>query len=530
MAFLNLDILLNGLIDDPVKGLQLNRWDHFFFVFEVSLALHLSYLISRRKNTWWIVYTCYGISCVFAPLTQTDYYLKGMSHYYWGFFAQSGILFDIFTFIMLVVGISSSGLIFMAYRRASHPFQKSQSLFFLLGMGAIALLSFGNIPAMNGYELYPAGNYAFIPILLFAYGLFKHNIDEAIRIIHFVLFWTGTLFVLLIAAKQVLFIVPVDPKTLPFILVLFAAVFYPPTKKVCNFTLGLIIRQRDMLLKNALEDIIFRLSMAYRLEKIHDIITESIFQLLLSRHCSLLVLSKKKAQYVGWETWNPHRDVFENLDPINSDEKRITLEIQHPVVSLIQKTKDLITREELEEWLLYHETSRSDTNTLGNIELIQPVFHENQLRSVLLVGPKINHSNYSMDDRGFLHQLGLLLGPYIENARLLRGLEAKVEERTHKLKDALRVTRAKEQEITHINQVVRAVNATLDLDEVIESIMKTLREIFSFDQIGIMLIDTKKQEIRVNRAYGEGIGRKNFAQTMELKFPMKTGEIGRAHV
>jgi adenylate cyclase len=65
-------------------------------------------------------------------------------------------------------------------------------------------------------------------------------------------------------------------------------------------------------------------------------------------------------------------------------------------------------------------------------------------------------------------------------------------------------TRDREQEITHINQVVQTVNSTLDLDEVLNSVMGALQEFFRFDQIGISLINEETQELIFTHAYGDG--------------------------
>jgi len=74
----------------------------------------------------------------------------------------------------------------------------------------------------------------------------------------------------------------------------------------------------------------------------------------------------------------------------------------------------------------------------------------------------------------------------------------------------LRIQKQKEKikraqiEITHINKVAQAVNSTLDLDELMITVLDSLQEIFQFDQIGILLIDKVKQEMKLHRLYGDG--------------------------
>ncbi len=66
-------------------------------------------------------------------------------------------------------------------------------------------------------------------------------------------------------------------------------------------------------------------------------------------------------------------------------------------------------------------------------------------------------------------------------------------------------TEQKEKELAHINQVIRMVNATLNVDNVITTVVDVLREIFWFDQIGIQLVDEQKQELVFKQIDGKDI-------------------------
>ena len=79
----------------------------------------------------------------------------------------------------------------------------------------------------------------------------------------------------------------------------------------------------------------------------------------------------------------------------------------------------------------------------------------------------------------------------LQDANLMREeyslqLEQEVENRIKELEE-------KSREIAHINQVIQLVNASLDLEQIIKSIMKTLQEIFFFDQIAILLVKEEEQ-------------------------------------
>ncbi|MBF0239085.1 MAG: GAF domain-containing protein [SAR324 cluster bacterium] len=62
--------------------------------------------------------------------------------------------------------------------------------------------------------------------------------------------------------------------------------------------------------------------------------------------------------------------------------------------------------------------------------------------------------------------------------------------------------------ITRINQVMQTVNATLDLDEVMAAVKAALQEMFTFDAIGIQLVDEVRQYLNIYRIYGDSISEK----------------------
>ncbi len=258
-----------------------------------------------------------------------------------------------------------------------------------------------------------------------------------------------------------------------------------------------------------------------RLISVYSLIRDAFFSVLINRYCCVLFFSKETQRFTGWETWNYRQNVFENFEPKFTSDRTATIDNNHPIVSLLIKLRSTIIREQWEEWCLNHEIMLPIGDVFESAELVQPVFHENRLACLLVVGPKINNSDFSMDDKVFVHQLGLLLGPYVENARILQGLEAKVEERTLELRKALQETIMKELEITHINEVVRAVNSSLDLDVVIETVMSALQKIFEFDQIGIMLLEPNKKALSITRIYGDGLTPEQIEMSKKIRFPMK---------
>ncbi len=105
----------------------------------------------------------------------------------------------------------------------------------------------------------------------------------------------------------------------------------------------------------------------------------------------------------------------------------------------------------------------------------------------------------------------------------LRNAKERSEQAREQTKIALKEAQTKEREIAHINQVVLAVNSTLDLDEVMKSIMLALNDIFNFNQISIFLINHDKHTLELSYWFGDGenleIRKKfeNFPLSLEWK-------------
>jgi serine phosphatase RsbU (regulator of sigma subunit) len=59
-------------------------------------------------------------------------------------------------------------------------------------------------------------------------------------------------------------------------------------------------------------------------------------------------------------------------------------------------------------------------------------------------------------------------------------------------------------ESIEINEVARTVNATLDLDEVLHMVLRSLRKIFVFDQVGTLMLDSSGQHLILDRLMGPG--------------------------
>ncbi len=83
-----------------------------------------------------------------------------------------------------------------------------------------------------------------------------------------------------------------------------------------------------------------------------------------------------------------------------------------------------------------------------------------------------------------------------------KSLENKVEKRTSELEVKNTALEQAFREISDINEVAGIVNSTLDVDVVKNTIYDALQRMFSFDQMGVLLVDPQDQRLRLKLQAG----------------------------
>lgn len=85
----------------------------------------------------------------------------------------------------------------------------------------------------------------------------------------------------------------------------------------------------------------------------------------------------------------------------------------------------------------------------------------------------------------------------VDTRRDLRGKNDRIKEQSQQLELAVA-------ESIELNEVARTVNATLDLDEVLGMVLRSLRKIFIFDQVGTLMLDDDGLRLVLDRFLGPG--------------------------
>ena len=164
-------------LEDPAQILALERFIHFFYVFLPALNLVLVNHLLEIKNRR-VVAGAFILSSLLAATTPTGLYIHGLRHYSWGYIAWGGPAFQVF-------GVY--GFLTLAYilwqtvrklKKEPNPVRMRKQAYIVFSFSIAGLLTIFNMPAINGYDLYPAGNLIFIPLSFLAYGVLRYRLMD----------------------------------------------------------------------------------------------------------------------------------------------------------------------------------------------------------------------------------------------------------------------------------------------------------------------------------------------------------------
>ncbi|MGB9500276.1 MAG: hypothetical protein ACKVE4_11160 [Dissulfuribacterales bacterium] len=437
-AGLNLDIFLLGIITDPATALMISRIDHFqLALVQLGANLHLAYLVCGKKNNWWIVYLAYAIGALMALSTPTDYYFQGVYTYFWGFFAKKAVLYDLMSSLWIVATIYCIYILSQSYRQTADLHKKDTIKFLILGFVCTAILSLTNTPAIYGHEIYPLGTFTFISLLLLAFGLFKYNLRIALQQMRSLVFTAGHLTLVTAVAFIPWILLPINDYPLKFgIGIIIVAILYKPIYKLWDVFLNLFLKRSSTMLQKKLYALTYNLSEKHHLKMIHQEMCDWLFHTFMNSRCAMVFDNNTNSVFKGRSTWNTmaQSGFFKTPSEIPAGDTTLIIDTANPILKKIMSTRlRFITHSMIDRWIDENHIPQNPSDRLQQAGSIIPIFSQFRLISILIIGNKINDRSYSKPEKEILQNLGVILGPFIENAKVLEGLERQVEKRTEDL-------------------------------------------------------------------------------------------------
>ncbi len=164
-------------LDSIPQILAIERFIHFFYVFLPALnILFVHHLLGIRKKT--VVLCAFLLSGLLAATTPTNYYIYGLYKYDWGYIAKGGPAFQLFGIYCMLTLVYVVFRTVQQVRMENNLVRIRKQKYIIFSLCLSGFLTILNIPSMNGYDLYPAGNFLFLPLSILAYGVLKYRLMD----------------------------------------------------------------------------------------------------------------------------------------------------------------------------------------------------------------------------------------------------------------------------------------------------------------------------------------------------------------
>ncbi|CAB5086594.1 hypothetical protein D3OALGA1CA_4102 [Olavius algarvensis associated proteobacterium Delta 3] len=440
--FLNLDMLYGILMRAPHRALHISRLNHLVLVFAIPVYIQFFHAYLNIHNRKWLERLAYLYAVGLMAISQSPVYLKTMQQHFFGMFARGGPLYPFFGVGGIGVTIYVLALLYRAAGQETRSTQKNRLRYVLVGFGWMGFLHGLNALPRMGISIYPPSGLSFIPLVVFAVGLFRCDLLDMGMLIR-----KGALYSLLTTSLTCLYALVVTladrfltgmrfSNTLHFPLLLFlmVALVFSPLKDRIQKIIDRTFFRHQQIYRRTLRHISRTIVSVLNPEAIGRRITQTLVDSMHLR-CA--------AMYIRADDASGYRQLagVGGYSPVPSS-------AQGALRRLLQRWTD---RSEplLRQQLMGDSTTRAPAEMLADMghlgaDALLPLRSGEKTAGFLLLGEKRSGALYVPEDIDLLETLASQCALALENAKnyrkaeeLSRDLERKVEERTRQLRKAL---------------------------------------------------------------------------------------------
>jgi signal transduction histidine kinase len=441
-TFLYIDILFIFNCDSPQKALFVSRLDHFFIIYFIPLYIHFFHAYLKIPGRAWLIRSAYLFAFILMCFTPSPWFIADMQRYAFGYFGRGGPLY-------MLVGIGSACatayvlmLIYRAISRQTQSILKNRLKYVFCGFGILGLLIGLNTLPLLGYAVYPLGNFSFIPLSLFAVGLFRYDLlDMGLLIrksmIYSLLTITLTLlYALIVTGIDMTFtdVKASDSAYFPLFFFIVVSVVFGPVKTRIQILVDRYFFKGRYDYRQTIKQLSQTISAVMDHRQIAAQLVETISGSMKVSLCSMyLSEDSTPSAYVRCQ---------KNGDPSLPPD---ILSGDSPLVIWMKLRRQPIRK----DLLMQQSKDAFSCRVSAEMESIQaavvfPMIFENTLNGFLSIGDKKSGDLFMAEDMDLLETLANQSSLSIENARsyrkiedLNKNLEEKVAERTLELQTVL---------------------------------------------------------------------------------------------
>ncbi len=442
-SILYLDIVLIFNVEDAKTALLISRIDHFFIIYLLPLYVHFfhEYLgISGRKRLLRLVYSYAFILMCFTP---TSLYLESMQKHSFGYFAKGGILYPFFGLGGLCVNIYVLIILWQAIQKEKYSVKKNRLKYLFVGFGIMGLMNGLNALPILGYSVYPPGNFSFIPLIIFAVGLFKHDLlDMGILIKKSLIYSLLTALltcvyslVIIMANKMFKDFDFSDSIYFPILFFLLIVLVFGSLKTKIQAFIDHIFFKGKYDYQKIIKDVSRMIVSVLNFDEIGKKLIATVVDKMLVNKCALFICNPTGS---GFITYSNHVVNRYSIEPTH-------IAKESSLVKFMDKHDKPILRKNL----VIHTKDPDIQKVLTDMEKLSaeialPLIFNKRLNGFIILGEKLSGDLFTSEDLDLLETLSSQTSLAIENASsykliddLNKNLENKVKEKTRDLKEAL---------------------------------------------------------------------------------------------
>jgi len=456
-----------SVVDD-----QIMFWDRFIYigvVYVPSLMYHFSILFTKQKKQGQSVFLSYVVGTFFLIMSSTPYFVEGVFRYEWGVHSKAQLFHHIFMLYFAVfIGLLFYNVV-KFYRFTDSGVARSQARYVLLAFGVLVSIgTLGFLPAY-GISIFPFSYLSglFFTIIL-AYSILKYRFMD-IRFI----FKKSTVFLasLLLALGSSYFIFNFLTWNFPRV----------DNLDILALLVGLLVMQPARLLfgyiankyffadiydyNEVLRDLSHRLTSTIDLDEIATAIVNTVLDSFRLEKTGL-VLHKQINSSVRFQSVKVHGFSKQELNTFSNNQfLKKYLEINQGALSVDEiplRVRRIHDQEFVNNLLALMKLMRE-----LHITLCIPMFKENHLLGLLILGRKISKESYSNKDFELVETLANQASVALDNALLYQKvkdfnleLQNKVDAAT---KDLMRTNKKLQYTNANLQQLDKAKSEFLSI-------------------------------------------------------------------
>ncbi len=441
--FLYADILIIFHITSENSALFVSRLDHVFVIYTIPVFIHFFHAYLGVTGRKWLIYLSYAYAFCLMWFAFTPLCIEKMNHHPFGFYGDGGGLYPLVALGAAGAMVYSVVIIFHSIRLEKRSIQKNKLKYMLVGFGILGVLNGLNVLPLLNYGVYPPGAFSFIPLIIFAVGLFKYDLlDMGIIIKKSLLYSVITavltcMYALIVAfANDVFYDTRYNASILfPLLFFFFVAIVFGPIQAKVQKGMDKIFKRGNYNFHAAINQIGQRIASSLAVDTLSARLTTGIGNKMQIEHVALFLENQRRHQFVRVAAagFGGRRNALDRIgenSPLSCFSKKET----QPILKkyLMERSDD----PEIKRVLLDMEKIYA--------EIIFPLTIESRCIGFITLGEKKSGCLYTREEIDLLFTLSVQVSLAIENARsyrrlddLNRNLEEMVYKRTLALQKAL---------------------------------------------------------------------------------------------